>query len=626
MGHAHKSIEALRDELALFRVRRYALLVDDSVDVDLIRPLVDDACVGLFTFTLGYAGTDVHGRAVQLLDGIGALPECDGWVLGTGSKAVYALTQLLWDAHREQQVILTLITDRVTSMFSYVDFFKGETATEVFVHNVFERAYKIHFPIALRYVLRSGRGQILAASQRLMAPSHTVVFDSADFDVPVPLAGYLELHADVRHFNGEVSQFLHLNCDYISADAMTSVHSSGYGPWPAGSEFCRGFMPPEPDRRLTVSLYNHVNIEPIEPRAVLRGVLHGERASITRPLPPVPHRHMVFADLSALFAADLAAGISSADVVVIPDRPMHRPNFYYHRKDRQWSWDSVEHSAAPVERVLPSERRTLLRSHGLHPWVCPLPILPEAQGLDTLLYYFEDGPAALHDFRMRAYNDAGECVIDEDEHIPFGRIINMTDWVRQRGQRRANMVTLVPSDSAPAIPAAYQIMGGFVSRRHTGPAATLLAGTHAANVPVEMDRSERPASWSHAMIPIHHTEVFGKARVDAEYDTTVVLYNVSPFDRYARPAHLEIDVLTWDGRATRFFRTVPPNGSIALSVSDLIAEGRIVSDRGYYSLWVYCRDCFVYGYHVVRRRRDDALCIEHFYYSRFNLPEPKVGT
>lgn len=627
MDQTHKSIEALREEMVLFNVRRHAILVDDSVDEALIAPLLDAGCVGLFTFTLDFSVKSLHGHPVQLLDGPAALPDCDGWVLGTGSKAYYALTQLLLDAGRERQTILTLVTDRVAQMFSFVDFFKGETATHVFVHSIFERAYKIHFPVALRYVLRSQTGKAVAASQRLLAPSHTVVFDSADFDVPEPFAGVLELLADVRYLNDEVTPFLHLNCDYISAEAMTTVHSSGFGPWPAGSQFCRGFLPPESNRRLTVSMYNRSNTDPILPTAELRGSLSGQRVSVTRDLPPIPPGHIVFADVNALFAEELTKGVTAADVLVIPDRPMHRPNFYYHRKDRVWSWDSVEHSAAPVEQVQSPARRQFLRSRGFSPWVCPLPILPKEQGLDTLLFYFEEGPARLHDFRMRAYDTQGRCALEVEKNIPFGTILNVSHWLReQRGDVTFSMCTLVPSDLAPQSPQAYQIMGGFQSLRHPGPAATLLAGTHAANVPVEIDRSDRPASWSHPMIPIHHTEVFGKARVDAAHDTTAVLYNISPFDRYERTAHLEIDVVTWDGRATRFFRSVPPNGSISLSVSDLIAEGRIRSERDYYSLWVYCRDCFVYGYHVVRRRRDDALCIEHFYYSRFNTPEPRLGS
>lgn len=623
---AHKTFDQIRDEMAVFAVQRYAVLVDDSTDTDAIVPLLGTGCVGLFTFTLSVADRLMRGHRVQLLDDVSALPACDGWILGTASKASYALTQLLWDAGREAEVILTWFTDRVTTIFSYVDFFKGETATQVYVHNIFERAYKIHFPVALRWILRSSAGEIIAASQRLLGPSHTVVFDSADCDVEAPFAGYLELHADVRHLDGAVTSFLHLNCDYISQDAMTTVHSSGFGPWPAGSEFCRGFLPVEVDRRLTVSMYNRFNVDAIRPKAVLRGTLNGARIAETRPLTEVPQGHMVWVDLNALFADVLERGVTAADVVIIPDRPMHRPNFYYHRKDRQWSWDSVEHSAAPVEQVLSPERRMFLRSHGFNPWVCPLPILPEAQDLDTLLFYFEEGPASLHDFRLRAYDTTGACALECELHLAFGTILNVTRFIGERVPDRViNMCTLVPSDLAPASPQSYQIMGGFVSRRHPGPASTLLAGTHAANVPVEIDRSERPASWSHAMIPIHHTEIFGKARVSADFDTTVVLYNVSPYDRYTRTAHVEIDVLTWDGRATRFFRSVPPNGSLSLTVSELVAEGRIQSERDDFTLWVYCRDCFVYGYHVVRRRRDDALCIEHFYYSRFHAAEAPVA-
>jgi hypothetical protein len=49
----------------------------------------------------------------------------------------------------------------------------------------------------------------------------------------------------------------------------------------------------------------------------------------------------------------------------------------------------------------------------------------------------------------------------------------------------------------------------------------------------------------------------------------------------------------------------------------LLAEANIRSERDHYTLWAYCRDSFVYGYHIVRRRRDDALGVEHFYYPRF---------
>lgn len=623
MDENYKVIDVLRAEMDLFKIRRYAMLVDGSVNPALIEPLLGEGLVGFYSFSFDVDGKALHGRSIHLLDGVTALPDCDGWILGTGSKACYALNHLLLESGRETQTILTLVAQRFAAIFSYVDFFKGETETQAYVHNTFERAYKIPFPIALRYVLRSHTGETMVASQKMLPPSHTVVFDSSDFNVTEPFAGYLELYADVRHLNGEVSAFLHLNCDYVSANAMTTVHQSGYAPWPAGSRFGRGLMPVERDRRLTVSMYNRVNADPICPKAELRCTLESERVSVVRDLPLVPQGHMVFADLSALFAPELARGANAADVVVVPDRKMHRPNFYQHRKDRMWSWESVEHSDGRVEGVLPPERRASLRRAGVNPWVCPLPVLPAEEGLDTMLFYLHEGPAHLHDFRLRAYDTQGRCVLETEASIDFGTVLNVSRWLAENvGGIECTMLTLVPSDRAAQIPESYQLMGGFQSRRYPAPPVSLLAGVISANLPVDV---EQTAHWRHpihhAMLPVVPTEVFGKARVGADYDTTVVLYNVSPFDRYDRDARIEFDIVTWDGRPTRFYRAIPPNGSITVSVGKLVADAGIHSERDYYSLWAYCRDCFIYGYHIVRRRRDDALGIEHFYYSRFNAPE-----
>ena len=533
----------------LFNIRRYAILVDRSVEPATVGPLVGDGLVGFFTFTLDVAGEVLHGRTIGLLASGSAPPDCDGWILGSSAKACYALNQLLLEAGRERQTILTLATQRFVPIFSYVDFFKGETQTQVYVHNVFERAYKIPFPVALRYVVRSATGDPVIASQKILAPAHTLVFDSADLDLPEPFAGYLELHADVRPLEGDVSAFLHLNCDYTSAEALTTVHQSGYAPWPAGSRFGRGLLPVEPERRLTVSMYNRVNSQPICSTAELRCTLDGRRISVVRDLPPVPPRHMVFADVTALFAPELARGATAADVVIVPDRPMHRPNFYVHRKDRTWSWQSVEHSDGRGEGILPSERRQFLRRAGLHPWVCPLPVLPDEQELDTLVHYLHDGPAHLHLFRMRAYDIQGRCVSDTEADFDFGTTLNVSEWARTNAGAAVSLVTLVPSDRAPQMPDSYQMLGAFQSRRCPSPPASQLAGVSASNLPVDVEQAPH---WrlpiQHAMLPLVSTEIFGKARVGPEYDTTVVLFNASAFDRYQRGARVEFDVVTWDGR------------------------------------------------------------------------------
>jgi len=58
-----------------------------------------------------------------------------------------------------------------------------------------------------------------------------------------------------------------------------------------------------------------------------------------------------------------------------------------------------------------------------------------------------------------------------------------------------------------------------------------------------------------------------------------------------------------------------------MRASELVKEARLVSERAYFTLWIYSRDCFVTGFHLLHRKRDNALGVEHFYYGRFNVPE-----
>jgi hypothetical protein len=69
-----------------------------------------------------------------------------------------------------------------------------------------------------------------------------------------------------------------------------------------------------------------------------------------------------------------------------------------------------------------------------------------------------------------------------------------------------------------------------------------------------------------------------------------------------------------------FPKTIPPNSAITFSVADLV-KGSQLPENGHFTLWIYCRTRFVQGFHILRRRSDDAVSAQHFYYSRFNIAE-----
>lgn len=617
MSEVPKSAAEISAEMHLFSVQTFSVLVDDSTDQALIEAIPQTGVEGYYSFTAAMAGNKIGDRAVQLLPTMTHAPVSQAWLLATTSKAGYALNEFLRDHQQEDKIVFTLAKQRVSTMYSYVDFFHGEIATVAYVTNNFERGYKIHFPIAVRFLLRSQTGEVRQSSQRLIAPNQTIAFDSREMALATPFIGYLELYADIRHLNGEVSPFLHFNCDYISTDGVATMHQSGFKPWPAGSRFVRGIIPNDGRRQLTISLFNKANEAPIACRAELRFTRGGQRLTAERDLPPVAKDHMVFVNINDVFADEVACGVEGADVVIIPDKPMHRPNFYLHPPGRRWSWTAAEHGAALVERVLPIEQRRRLAEVGARPWTCAFPILPEKFEIDTTALYFQEGAAGLHDFTFEVHDQAGAKLHGEDVRCEFGRCINISDWVRHRSlSLDGGLLKISPSTKAMQVPHSFSFLEGFQPRQNPYFSIVICGGTM-ANVPFEW---ERGWMWNHPMVPTVHTEQFGKAVVDNEFDTIVTLANPSAMIAYDRAADVDFDIYAADGQMAHFRKTIAPNAAVTLSIGELV-HGSDLPKKGYYALWIYCRDRHIQGFHILQRKKDHAIGAQHFYYCRFNTLE-----
>lgn len=617
--HLFKSTADIDAELDRFAIRSYALLVDDSPHQLYVAPRPGLELEGVYTFTAAAADREVLGRRVQLLPFRQEAPSCDGWLVATASKAVYALIDHLYASGRAEQVIVPLARAEVAPMYSYVDFFKGETNAVLQLHNVFERAYKIHFPLAVRWLLRDLDGEIVLRSQVILPPNETVAIDARELDLPETFAGYLELFADVRQLNEPVIPFLHCNCDYISANGIATLHQSGMRPWPAGSRFTRGFLPDDPAVGLTVSLVNKTSLEPVNCAFTLRYELDGERRETTKTIAPLGLHEMTLVPVHDLFAEELARGARQVDVVVSPDKLLHRPNNYLHPRTRAWSWTGVEHGAAIAEPVLQPARRRRFEEFGLAPWTCAFPLLPESRRIGTHVIRLQDETVPDDRFLVRAYDDRGTLLLEAVERIEPGTQLDLHEHLAERGLLPAGggLVTLSPDPAAPSVPTKFTFMGAFGHLDHPY-LSTYVVGGQLWNQPVEI---ERDRSWGHGAIPGAQTEQFGKGYVSDEVDTLLVLHNAGSSPAYDRVARLELDLYGMDGHMQRTYHAIAPNSSLTVSLRELLRDDP--AEHGpYFAAWVLCRDAAVYGYHVLHRLADDAVSAEHFYHPRFNVPDP----
>jgi hypothetical protein len=431
-------------EMGLFSILSFSVLLDDSTDQEMIRSIPVAGIKGYYTFTAAVAGRRIRGCKIQLLPLVDTLPQSQAWLIATNSKAGYALNEFLRERGQQGKVIFTLAKALVSSIYSYVDFFHGETVTIAYISNTFERGYKIHFPIAVRYLLRSHTGAIRKSGQWLIAPNQTVAFDSREIGLAEPFTGYLELYADVRHLNSKVAEFFHFHCDYLNEVGVATIHQSGLQPWPAGTRFVRGIVPCDHQSQLTASLFNKKNERPIVCTAILRQTKKGQRVLATKELPGIAKGNLALVNINRLFAEDLTEESENADVVIVPDAPMHRPNFYRHPCDRRQAWTAVEHAAGSNDQELSSE--VGIARLGAHKWICAIPILPSAFELNTSIFYIEDNLARQHDFTFEIYDEAGIRLLAESVHCEFGQCINIAGWISRRlpSLSRGGLLKIVP--------------------------------------------------------------------------------------------------------------------------------------------------------------------------------------
>ncbi len=616
-----KKVRELAKDIVTFNIKTYAVLIDETSRQETVPVIADLKCTGYYTFSLDLAETQFNGSIVKLLPAESKPPECDGWLLGTNSKVYYALTSYLLDNHKEEQVILPLIDKNIASIFSYLDFFKGETESRLYLANIFERTYGIHLPIAIRYILKDCQGNVILSGQKIIHPNHTVVFDSREMDIPYKqFMGYLEIHASLRSLNSEISfPFYHMYIDYLSKDYVASLHQSGLKPQKANLPFYRGFFPKDKEHRLVTSLFNKYNAEPIQPLAHLEYSQDGKRKIAERKMQPVPYEHMVFEDISALFADILSENTKDYSLCIIADKDMHRPNFYINSKNKMMSWLDVEHGnpyqKKGTEDFISKSKLAKLDRYKSHPWHNDIPILPKHYNIDTVILYFGEAPIPFNEFTFIFYDQNGRMVFERDEYVPNHTFINLTKYMKKYNiTLDSSMLSVIPQKGLDKIANYAHFKVGF--QHHNNPyLVTNIAGGNMKNTAFDYKGG---TLWKHAMLPIENSQQFSKVVFSEEYDTIITLLNSSTKYRYDQKADVEIDLYSWDGRLSRFGVEILPNIAKTFSASELLKTSKSNSMKDYFTIWFNCRSNYIRGYNLLHRKTDDAISVEHFYYGRFN--------
>ncbi len=617
-------------EFDRYGVRSYAVLVDHTSVAEDLPQLSGHICRGLYSFDIARAGTLFAGNSVELITLNGPLPSCDGWlVMSTSRASVPTLNHALLRTGNESRIVTRLYGGQISRIHAYMDVFSGETETVVQIHHYFDRKYRIHFPMDVRYAICARDGAVRKASQLIIPPGGLRVVDTRELDLG-SFEGYLRLELEVENLQARVQPFIHFWADYISTAGTCRNHQSGWDPWAPGMVFARGYYPLEPDLELTVSFYNESEVE-AHPKILLHFNQNGEEKALEREGDPISARHMSFQNISRLFRDVSLEGVRSAFYLIRCDTPLHRPNYYIGRRGtRQYINTSHQtgsdacHWAVPTDSYQ-AEYLKRLDAAGADPWAIAFPLLEAKYRIDTYLGLLSSTIAGMRDFTFSFQDECGRIVHEKDETLDGSspQFLNLNDYARRQGlDLKSGLFGLKPRKGLPEVPRRAISLLGFKHRDYRYICTAPASGFEDPNLPFYTD-PPLPLQQQYEFCPVLATDRFGPGMVSEEYDTLYIVTNCSLHRAYARTCEYRLEVYDAEGRMHCVQRTIPPQRFDVFWLSEILAESSIRATGPYYTVWQKCYDTLLISYHFLYRKSDHAMSCDDTFAGTL-LIEPQV--
>lgn len=614
-----RSAEYVKPMFEKYGVKSYAVYVDHTtVEQDL--PSISGASVsGYFTFDCNLVGREMDDQTIQLLSLNGPVPDCDGWLIASTSRAsAFSVCKALLDTGNEHQIICRFYGGQTTEMDAYMDMFSGETETIIYLNHYFDRKYRITFPLDVRYTVCTCDGTVVMSGQRIVPPGGITVFDSREMELG-DFEGYLRVELEVENLQVRVQPFIHFWADYISEAGICRNHQSGWAPHPPETVFNRGYLPLDPNLEAIGSFYNANDCE-----IIVKTLLHynqgGIEKKVERTLDPIPARHMSYQNLSKIFQDVSLEGVNAAYILLTCDRPLHRPNHYiavkggkkfvetFHQtggKACHWSIPSYEYQKRDLEKF---ERFGIAS-----PWSVRLPILEKRFDIETFLGLLSLALCDLSECTFGILNEKGEEVFTEDVCIDGTSplFVNVNEYASAHGVdiQAGGTFCMSPKQGSSKTPRSSALFFGL---KHIGfpYIATSFRGS-----PGEVNLSfyieaEFPHSREYLFSPLTISDHFMPGILSDEYDSLFIVEHQSLMKEYEKEAHYRLDIIDLQGRQYSLHRSVGPKSYDTFWLSEVLAEAGIVSHRPYYTLWVKSYDTKLKPFHLLYRKSDNALSFD----------------
>lgn len=620
------TLSELHQKLKQFQIKKVAILIDGQTDIKLLTQLEGIKIEGYYSFNLDIIGTMVNGCEIQPL-----LPTSNikvgGWIISSGSELTgFSLNQYLLDNKKENQIIIHHVKyPNGTKYYSYVDFFSGGQKTVVQISNYFRRCYAIPFPLDIRLTFKDLEGNIVKVSQSIIPPDAIKVITSDDLGIK-NFSGYLEIEFEISK---KVMPFLHYMVDYFTPNFISSNHQSGLGLHPASSVFTRGYIPTEGDESLVICLFQRNYSEPIDIKATLYYGQNGEDFTVEKKIKPLKKNKMLYQDIKELFKKIDFSKISSPYVTIQSDVPLHRPNYYYTKKGQTGYYDT-SHAGPDLNNYINGifgriatitvEEREKLSKYNCATMDLKHYIFPTKVGIESILALGNDTTYSIKNFTFDFYNENGDLTYSFQEYFDYDqeRYLNINKYLKNKGINNfAGTLSLRPVPGEENIPILMNGIAGYKHSKNPYLTSTAASGSQPANIPFYFRGG--PPDYIGGNCSTGVTDIFARGIYSDSLDTYYIISYLTSDRNLKKKIRYEIQIINATGEKKCIYKEISANGCDFLKLSDLIKETKHNSPGGYYTVWFFSSGAYLYGQHILHRKKDDAIAVEHCYVGKFGL-------
>ena len=605
----------LKEMMSDYAVEHYAVYIDHTT---IESELLDiSGCAGYFTFDVTLEDTMIKGEPIALIRLDGNIPQCDGWIVASTSRAsAFSLAKALHQNGVEDQVILRMYGGQTTEMSAYMDLFSGETKTMIYLNHYFDRKYRINFPLDIRYKVCRCDGQIVQSGQRVVPPGAITVFDTQNMNLG-EFEGYIRVSLEVENLQSRVQPFIHFWADYISDAGICRNHQSGWSPWPPDTVFNRGYLPLNPDYEAIACFYNE-NETSVSPKILMHYNQNGEEKSVKRNADPIKSGHMSYQNISEIFADVELEGTNAAYVLISCDQPLHRPNYYIAKKGSRQFIDTFHQTGGKAcHWAIPSYNHdkgslAILKKHNLLPWNIRIPILEKRFNLDAYMGLLSLTLSDTINVRFSVLDETGKEVHNAPARLDGTRrrVLDIAEYMRTCNiDIKKGFFCLTPEWDDDCIAKNTCITFGYKHPSRYGGATSFKGSPAEINLPFYFS-SNLPNSREYFHSPLQHSDHFAPGIVSDEYDSLlIVLHDTLSPERQIR-ARYAIEIIDASGQKFIINKQINPLTHDAFWLSELLENISIRPKEGYYTIWIKCSDTKLKPYHGLYRKKDHALSLD----------------